>query len=536
MKRKFKAFRLPFNIPISIQISIFLVIIAFVPIASVMALKTYEKQLLEQTEKSNVQQARLVSASLDGQELDYKNAKKLLLAMNGRFDARIRILDENLRLLADSAVLNADDSIESEMEPSSKKRDGTDELDSSITTASANDSFVYRMLSMPVRIYRKYFRPPVQGTKDYYANRSMFDGNELRSALAGKYGAATRISEGQASVTLYSAVPILNEGKVSGVVLVSRSTYRILQNLYELRLDLGKIFLWSLLAVFLIAVFLGFRISRPLKKLAEQSANCADRKGHVISTEFTGRARQDEIGELSRSLAFLVERLKNRIDFIESFASDVSHEFKNPLAAIRSCTEILSDPDLEKEERNNFIEAIDEEVNHLQNLLTGVRNITKIDGGGQVVLQKVNLHMLACNLIEQCRLAFRNVSFEFTGNCTEDYTGEFPESYMERMLDNLLSNAAGFGTVVRLNIDLKNNGIHISVEDNGSGVPESERIKIFNRFYSNRPETEKSSHTGLGLSTVKAIVDAMGGEISVGESKGLGGASFAVVLHADSEI
>lgn len=525
--------RLPVGVSISLQISIFLVIIAFVPVATTMALKTYERQLLEQAERSNVQQARLVSASLSNQKIERENALNLLRAMNGRFDARIRILDSELNLLADSATLDSEKDEETDfMNAAVNRRENVAE-ETVVHTVSANDTFVYRLLSKPARIYRKYFRPPVQYYKDYYANRSVFDGTEIKSALEGKYGAATRISGGQTSVNLYSAVPIMCDGKVSGVVLVSRSTYRILQNLYELRLDLGKVFLWSLLAVFVIAVFLWFRISLPLKKLSRQASGCADRKGRVINTEFAGKKRKDEIGELSRSFASLVERLKNRIHFTESFASDVSHEFKNPLAAIRSCTDVLSDSDLDDSERKEFVRAINEEVDHLQNLLTGVRNITKIDGDSHAEKQNVNLHSLAFNMVEQSKLVFKNVSFEFVSHVASDCQVDLPSSYVERILDNLLSNAASFGTKVSLSLGMQDNVISIVVEDNGKGILESEKENIFNRFYSNRPESEKTAHTGLGLATVKAIVESMDGKISVGASEILGGAQFSVSLHAD---
>lgn len=520
------------SISISIQISIFLVIIAFVPVASMMALKTYEKQLLDQIENSNVQQARLVSASLSGENLDEQKARNLLLNMNGRFDARIRILDKNASLVADSAVLPSQ---QNQDEPASDK--------------AASETFVYKLFSAPVRVYRKYFKPPVRisSSEDYYSLHSSFDGDEIKSAMAGKYGAATRISSGgQVSVNLYSAVPIVNpktknDENVIGVVLVSRSTYKILQNLYELRLDLGKIFLWSLLVVALIAVFLTFRISLPLRKLSRESKNCADKKGRVLTTKFTGEKRHDEIGELSRSFSSLVEKLNQRIKFAESFASDVSHEFKNPLAAIRSCTEFLSEPDLPEDERNQFVSAINEEVSHLQNLLTEVRNITKINGNApdENEKQNVNLHQFTENIVKREKLAFPKIDFS-TEEIGFDEKSQIliNENYLDRMTENLLSNAASFGSKVILKISLqkneknekngKNQNLEICVEDNGKGVSDEEKDKIFERFYSNRPDEEKSAHTGLGLATVKAIADSLEGEIKVGKSENLSGAKFVV--------
>lgn len=537
----------PRSISISVQISIFLVIIAFLPVAAAMALKTYEKQLLEQLENSNVQQARLVSAGLADVSLDAQKARNLLLNMNGRFDARIRILNADASLVADSAVLqNQNDEAKSDDEnefASDFETGGQAGAENKISESSgknASETFVYNLFSRPVRIYRKYFKPPraVPLSEDYYSVHSVFDGEEIAAALEGKYGAATRISSGgQVSVNLYSAVPIINlrqknqnDGNVIGVVLVSRSTYKILQNLYELRLDLGKIFLWSLLAVALIAVFLTFRISLPLRKLSRQSAGCADKKGRVLTTEFTGSRRHDEIGGLSRSFKSLVEKLNLRIKFAESFASDVSHEFKNPLAAIRACTEFLSDSSLSGEERAQFVSAINEEVSHLQNLLTGVRNITKIDSDAsndENQRQKVNLHQFAENIVKRMELAFPKTRFYieengFDGNAEIFVNG----NYLDRLSENLLSNAADFGEKVIFEIDFDGKNLEISVDDNGKGVQDEEKNKIFERFYSNRPDEEKSAHTGLGLATVKAILDFYGGEIKVAKSEKLGGAKF----------
>lgn len=536
MKRKKTASKIIF--PISIQISIFLVIIAFVPIAAIMAFKTYEKQLLEQTENSNIQQARLVASFLGQQELSQSQSITILKNMNGRFDARIRIIDKNKNLLADSATLNFSENAPIFPENSQYQlSDLQKEQISPEKKSPADERFIYRLLSKPIRIYRKYFKPPVLNSYDYYTIHSIFDGKEIQTALEGRYGATTRISGGgQVSVTLYSAVPIFKNGdftqEILGVVLVNRSTYKILQNLYELRLDLGKIFLWSLLVVLLIAIFLSIRISHPIKKLATQTVTCADKKGRVINNSFIGKNRKDEIGELSRSFESLVERLNSRIKFTESFASDVSHEFKNPLAAIRSCTELLSDPSLTKQEREEFTNAITEEVYHLENLLTGVRNITKIDGNTEIEKEEINLSELTKNLINRIKLAFPSLEIHFTDfreNPSELIL--INESYYNRILDNLLSNAASFATKVSVTLSTNKNKMILSVEDNGKGISPEEQSKIFERFYSNRTDDFSKEHSGLGLSTVKAICEALDGNVTVKNGTQLGGALFTVTWN-----
>ena len=521
-----------FNLSISLQISIFLIIVAFIPVAIMMALKTYEKQQLLMMESSNVQQGRLVSAALvtnESETIDKDFALDFLKNMNGRFDSRIRILDENGMMIADSSSVseNIADTPASVLK---RIESSQEEL-----LKSPEQSFVYRLFSFPIRIYRKYLREPVipYETADFYANKSVFDGDEIKSALDGKYGAVTRISSGgQVSVTLYSAIPVIKNEKICGVVLVNRSTYKILQNLYELRLDLGKIFLRSLIVVILIAVFLAFRISYPLKKLAKQAAECADKKGRIFFTDFTGKKRHDEIGELSRAFTSLIDRLNRRIKFSQAFSSDIAHEFKNPLTAIRTSAELLGSSDLSENEKSELASAIVDEVSHLQTLLNGVRNISKIDAG--IIEEEhtsVPVNSCAKHIIERLKNKYSSVNIEFSSN-KEEINLPLPQDYFDRVAENLIDNAMSFGSKVFVSSVLEDSKFRFAVEDNGRGVNGEQLSKIFERFYSERSETQNNdfSHTGLGLSIVRAIADSLEGEICVSESEKLGGAKFCFAI------
>lgn len=525
------------NLSISLQISIFLIIMAFIPVAIMMALKTYEKQQLLMMESSNVQQGRLVSAALITDKNDSINkdfAEAFLRNMNGRFDARIRILDDKGLLLADSSSVSESEKAE-ETALSSRYAENPES-----GLKSPEKSFVYRLFSFPIRIYRKYLKEPSvpYESADYYTNRTVFDGDEIKSALKGKYGAVTRISSGgQVSVTLYSAIPVIKNQKVYGVVLVNRSTYKILQNLYELRLDLGKIFLRSLIVVILIAVFLAFRISYPLKKLAKQASECADKKGRIFFTDFTGRKRHDEIGELSRSFTSLIDRLNRRIKFSQAFSSDIAHEFKNPLTAIRTSAELLGSGDLSESEKSELASAIVDEVSHLQTLLNGVRNISKIDAG-LIEEQENFLPVNACtkHVMERLKKKYPSVNADFLSN-KDEINLPLPQDYFDRVAENLIDNAMSFATDVLVSTVYEKNIFTFNVEDNGKGVKKEASEKIFERFYSERAESQNAgfSHTGLGLSIVKAIADSLEGEILLSESEKLGGAkfSFSIPIKAD---
>lgn len=527
------------KISISLQISIFLVLVAFIPVLVMMALNTYEKQQLEMFETLNVQQGRIVAASLEYSGNSAEASQGILENMKGAFVSRIRILDREGSLIADSARYQIQQKEVLDSAVNSRYEKTVSETKEKI---DAEDSFVYRVFSLPIRIYRKLLRRPalsLYDTADFYNNNSFAAGEEIQQALKGKYGAVTRISTGnQVSVTLYSALPVFDKDKkVQGVVLVSRSTYRILRNLYELRRDMAVVYLKSLIAVVLIAIFFAFRISLPLKKLSLQATDCADKKGRIFFTKFTGSRRIDEIGELSRSFTSLIERLNKRIQFSQAFSSDISHEFKNPLTAIRSSAELLSDKDLSDEDREQLSRAVIDEVNHLQMLLTGVRNISKIDAGEKLELHSIQVVAFLKNIISRVEKKYegKNLSIKIADTISEDFTLMIPEDYFDRLAENLIDNAASFGTNVLVTplVDNSDGGkgkFHLTVEDDGKGISKDSIEKIFERFYSERDEQNKAGHTGLGLSTVKAISDALEGQVLVENSTELGGAKFTVIF------
>lgn len=541
-----------FKISISIQISIFLLILIFIPIASMMALHTYENQQLSMMESSNVQQGRLVAASLFCTEkISSDEAVALLKNMDGNFDARIRVLDKSGALIADSSTVENDfenensQTAQTQLSVREMNYDSAVNKNSEKSNSDASENFIYRLLSIPVRIYRSYFKRPYAlkyDSAEFYINKNIYDGEEVLAALEGRYGSATRISYGgQRSVTLYSALPVYNSLKeVCGVVLVSKSTYKILLNLYELRLDLGKIFLWSLGALFLIALFLNFRISYPLKKLSRQTVECADKKGTVRFEDFTGKKRRDEIGQLSRSFSELVKKLNKRIHFADAFSADISHEFKNPLAAIRNCADILGNPKIPENQKEEFRQAISEEVSRLEQLLNGIRTISKLDASEEENEFYLPVNVCLENTLNRLKKSYPQTRIDF--NSSEKTSGvklNLAEEPFVRMVENFVDNAASFGDRIIISSDVTENKktkfYSLSVEDNGKGIEPEEIEKIFNRFYSNRTDSEKQNHSGLGLSIVKAVVENSEGKILVEKSTVLGGAKFTVLFPVMNE-
>jgi two-component system sensor histidine kinase ChvG len=435
----------------------------------------------------------------------------------------MRIISSEGELLADSSLLD----IAALEETDQKVAEGE-------TRASVEEMLLYRLATFPIRQYRKYFgapEPPFQEAT-YYQSHTFLEGEEVVAALAGEYGAATRISAGgQRSVTLYSALPIRSEGEVIGVVLVSQSTFRILSDLYLRRVEILRVFLYSLVAAAVLSILMSMSITWPLKTLSDQAADILDGRGR-FREDFYYAGRKDEIGELSRSLRTFQTKLEKHIDFIESFASDVSHEFKNPLTSIRSSTEMALQA-RSQQERDKFITIAHDEVSRMERLLRGVREISRIDAG---IEEDEWENFDVARLLRD----YSRVKLDTMGENGVAVSFSLPEHPLHisgspdrlvQVVENLLDNAVSFvcpkGSVQVL---LKNRGesMELVVQDDGRGIPEEVQGKIFDRFFSYRPGIQKGEHSGLGLAIVKAIVEGYGGSISV--QSGSEGTRFRVLF------
>lgn len=506
---------------LSIRLLAFNVLVVFLPAAGLLYLNTYEKQLLAAQEDAMVQQARLLAAALSGPYgiIDEWEAERTLQQLRRRHQARLRVVDRDGFLIADSSRMGP------RREPES-----ADEADSS---HSPRNNWLYRFGAFPFRLYRKLFKaphPPLE-SGDYYSGRERLLGQEILAAFAGRYGAATRISGGQRSVTLYTAVPIRSRQQIVGAALVSQSTYGILQILYSVRLDILRVFLASVVVAAVLSLLVSTTIARPLRRLRAEALAIVDRRGRLKGS-FGGTNRRDEIGDLARALEELTTRLQKHIDFIEGFASDVSHEFKNPLASIRAATDVLaevSDPG----DRRRFAKMTRNEVARMERLLSGVREITRIDAQLEDEPREVvDLAGLVRQLVDACRLRSPNgVRFQVGGREKGAYVYGAPDR-LTQVIQNVLDNALSFsppGGEVRAEVTRNGNWVEATIEDDGPGVSLEHRDRMFDRFFTYRPNgSDPNQHMGLGLPIARAIVETYGGRIEL--SDGTRGARFVIWL------
>ena len=537
-------------------------LLVFLPVAAFLSLDTYERSLLSALEDSLVQQGRILAAWLGEGEHSASRAEAVLAALGRRHTARLRVLDAAGNLLADSSVPSADAPPAASAAGASPRT----EADARPEARPAESSWIYRLLSGPVRLWRRYLSPPAESlaSADFYAGkRNFLEGAEVRAALEGRYGAATRISAGgQVSVTLYSALPVTDpEGRIQGAVLASQSTYRILAGLYRLRLDVGRIFLASLAASSTLSLLLWLTISRPLKRLGAQARTALSLRG-LSEGHFGPVTVSDEIGDLAEALREFSARLGERLSWAEDFASDLSHEIRNPLASIRAAAELV--PDARPEELRELSERIARDADRVARIVAGLRELSRIEGeesetGPADVLAVARncAHFYDCRGAEPAAdgsgsLTERpRISLEAAPEAGCLWAAISPDR-LALALGALLDNAVSFSPPEAL-VEVRagrvreavGDRIRLSVLDRGPGIPPEHRARIFDRFFSYRPagpigparaaedgpETRPSEHQGLGLALVRGIALRAGGRVEAADRPG-GGAAFTLVLPA----
>jgi two-component system sensor histidine kinase ChvG len=503
---------------ISFRLMAFNLLLVFLPVAGILYLGSYETKLLGAQRRALAEEARLLSAAVSASG----NASAILLARhrlrdNGSGSVRLRVVSTAGEIVADSHDLSG---------PPPPAR-----------PSRARRNILYRAGAWLLRPVLQLTRTtaPTLAEADYYERAEKLMGDEVRAALDGRSGVAERISPDRRSVTVYVAEPIRAGDRVIGAALASQSTYAILLDLYTVRLGILRIFVISLIVAIIISLLVATTIVRPLRQLRLEAGAILDRRGRLRG-RFKGSRKHDEIGDLSRALERLTRRLDEHVKFIESFAADVSHEFKNPLASIRTATEMLAEVD-EPAQRNRFLRMVELEIARMESLLSGVREITMIDAQlAAETRQRVDVGALLAAIVDGFRIREKERVDIQLDPAPERCEVNASEERLIQVFVNVLENAVSFsppGGVVAIAARRDDAMVTVTIADHGPGIPEANLPRVFDRFFTHRPENARgrSGHSGLGLSIVKAIVDGYGGSIAASNGES-GGARFEIRLPA----
>ena len=369
---------------------------------------------------------------------------------------------------------------------------------------------------------------------------------EVAQALNGQNASMVRINE-RGDVIVSVAVPVQRFRAVRGALMLSTQGADIDNMVEAERLAIIKVFLIAAGVMIVLSILLAGTIAEPVRRLADAAESVRRRiRSRVEIPDFT--RRRDEIGHLSGTLRDMTNALYSRIEGIESFAADVAHELKNPLTSLRSAVETLPVAKTD-ESRGRLLAIIQHDVRRLDRLISDISDASRLDAELQrQEAAPVDLAKLLSTLVAVANEVKRDdgvkVTLKFEGGGARAFQVPGHDSRLGQIVDNLIENARSFsppGGTVRVTCRRLRNQIEVFVDDDGPGVRDDVREKIFERFYTDRPHQGFGQNSGLGLSISKQIVDAHGGSIWVenrigapgpdGEPKVLG-ARFIVRLPA----
>jgi two-component system sensor histidine kinase ChvG len=375
---------------------------------------------------------------------------------------------------------------------------------------------------------------------------------EVAHALEGKPQTVVRRNK-HGETVISVATPIQRFRTIRGALLLSTQGGDIDGIIASERRVIFKIFLVSAAVMVLLSAALAGAIAEPIRKLVTAAEGV--RRGVTSRAQIPDfTSRDDEIGLLSGALRDMTTALLNRMEAIERFAADVAHELKNPLTSLRSAVETLPIAKTEAS-RDRLLEVIQHDVKRLDRLISDISDASRLDAElARDDLERIDICRLLRAIVEVANQVDRgdgiNVQLSVApgseGVCIQGH-----ESRLGQVFNNLIDNARSFsseGGVVRVSISRadmmfegprRTPGCNIIVDDDGPGIPAHAFERIFERFYTDRPNQSFGNNSGLGLSISRQIVEAHAGRIRasnrVSDDDVIRGARFTVFLPSAIE-
>jgi two-component system, OmpR family, sensor histidine kinase ChvG len=417
---------------------------------------------------------------------------------------RGRIIDPDGNLVIDSRFLyGGSDIVRSDLPPSNVAKHNV-------------------VVTWALQIFDWFFAYKYPLQKEYSLDNGK-DFPEVAAALNGASVSVVRRDEKQEIIVLVS-VPVQRFRAVLGALVLSTSGGEIDRVLRAERRVVLLTFGFVALVTILLSVLLAGTIAEPIRRLSAAAERV--RRGinkRVEIPDFT--ARRDEIGHLSGALRDMTSAMYNRIDAIEAFAADVSHELKNPLTSLRSAVETLAIVKTD-EQRARLVEIVKHDVRRLDRLITDISDSSRLDAE----LARTDTHPLDVSRLLGAITSLSNETRKENQAEIELHVLPVPkdvepdqayvvlghDSRLSQVFRNLTDNARSFtgeNTRIIMRVRRIGNEVDVRVEDSGPGIRPDNLERVFERFYTDRPEQSFGKNSGLGLSISKQIIDAHKGRI-----------------------
>jgi two-component system sensor histidine kinase ChvG len=292
-------------------------------------------------------------------------------------------------------------------------------------------------------------------------------------------------------------------------------------------------------AVGIVILIFSFVLNRyflkPIQNLVNYTNKIKNKEHKKINIDNL-KSRNDELGLLSKSLDDMTLELQKRISHAENFSTDLVHEIRNPLASLKSASEILNDTK-DADERLKLINILSHDVQRIERLITDYSQILKDEVAlSKEKFKKIDLIPIIKSVVDDYNNIYqakRGINISFLNDGSKNYVINGIENRIEQIIANLLDNAISFSDDNK-NIDIKisknlEKQIVINILDEGPGFKERDTSKIFQRFYSNRPD-KFGQHSGLGLNIVKNLTDLHNASINALNRTDKRGANLEIIF------
>jgi two-component system sensor histidine kinase CreC len=360
-------------------------------------------------------------------------------------------------------------------------------------------------------------------TKGIATNQDFSKQMDVSRALKGEYGSRWELDKPNQRVDIYSTLPVFVDGKTVGAVSVSKSTNRIRN--FVLR-SLQSFLVPGVIALVLataMAYALSAYITRIIWDLAWRAERVAAGERNVRLETWT----RSELGTLARAVERMREKLEGKA-YVEEMATNLSHELKTPLAAIRGSAELLEGPASDDPAaRAKFLGNIQSEVARLDRIVSELLKLSRIEAqpaGGEIA--PIDARSAATEIAEMYRRRAADLGLKFETAIAETALPiRIVDLQLKQLLTNLLDNALQFtaaGHAVWFRVARQDNAVEFEVRDEGAGIEPELLPKIFDRFFTTLNPRTGNRGTGLGLAIAKSIANANGGQISVASELGRG--------------
>ena len=351
------------------------------------------------------------------------------------------------------------------------------------------------------------------------------------------YGKAfTFTEEGYDKFLLTTVKNVTLDGNNIGYLAISENASDIRSAINERKTFILRTAIFIGIVIFIFSFVLNRYFLKPLKNLVAYTKIIKEKSRKKTNINEL-KSRNDELGTLSNSLDDMTSELQKRISHAENFSTDLVHEIRNPLTSLKSASEILYETD-DREQRSKLIDILNHDVQRIERLITDYSQILKDEVAlSKEKMKKINLKSIANSVVDDFNNIYetkRNIRIILNDpNNEEEYFIHGIENRIEQIIANLLDNSISFSAdnkkiIVEIYKD-DNEKVILKVIDEGKGFKETNTKKIFDRFYSNRPDNF-GQHSGLGLNIVKNLVDLHGATITASNNIEQKGANIEITF------